>query len=86
MPLPIVNFHCFFGFIEVSRKEQGRSDSTANAGVELSSCVERSKCWCMLVCAVFVESTGALPPDVLFTEAVQILQSKANRIVSEILT
>ena len=76
----------FSGFIEVSRREQGQSESPASADVELFACVERSKCWCKLVCAVFVESTGALPPDVLFTEAVQILQSKANRIVSEILT
>ncbi|KAF5204778.1 Dna-directed rna polymerases i and iii subunit like [Thalictrum thalictroides] len=31
-----------------------------------------------------IESTGALPPDVLFTEAVKILEDKCERILSEL--
>lgn len=31
-----------------------------------------------------VESTGALPPDVLFTEAVKILEQKCERLISEL--
>ncbi|KAK7859863.1 dna-directed rna polymerases i and iii subunit rpac1 [Quercus suber] len=31
-----------------------------------------------------IESTGALPPEVLFTEAVKILESKCERVISEL--
>nr|CAD1839391.1 unnamed protein product [Ananas comosus var. bracteatus] len=31
-----------------------------------------------------VESTGALPPEVLFTEAVKILEEKCNRLITEL--
>eukprot|EP00271_Cylindrocystis_brebissonii_P006626 TRINITY_DN19394_c0_g2_i1.p1 TRINITY_DN19394_c0_g2~~TRINITY_DN19394_c0_g2_i1.p1 ORF type:complete len:315 (+),score=68.73 TRINITY_DN19394_c0_g2_i1:139-945(+) len=31
-----------------------------------------------------IEATGSLPPDVLFTEAIQLLQGKANRIAVEL--
>lgn len=31
-----------------------------------------------------IESTGALPPDVLFTEAVKILESKCERVISDL--
>lgn len=30
-----------------------------------------------------IESTGALPPEVLFTEAVQILEDKCERVITE---
>lgn len=33
---------------------------------------------------VTIESTGALPPEVLFTEAVKILESKCERVISEL--
>jgi len=31
-----------------------------------------------------IESTGALPPEVLFTEAVKILEEKCERVISEL--
>ncbi|KAK6149425.1 hypothetical protein DH2020_016950 [Rehmannia glutinosa] len=31
-----------------------------------------------------IESTGALPPEILFTEAVQILEEKCERVISEL--
>eukprot|EP00268_Persea_americana_P032351 TRINITY_DN31800_c0_g1_i1.p1 TRINITY_DN31800_c0_g1~~TRINITY_DN31800_c0_g1_i1.p1 ORF type:complete len:109 (+),score=26.61 TRINITY_DN31800_c0_g1_i1:290-616(+) len=31
-----------------------------------------------------IESTGALPPEVLFTEAVKILEEKCERIIAEL--
>lgn len=31
-----------------------------------------------------IESTGALPPDVLFTEAVKILEEKCERVITEL--
>nr|CAD1839390.1 unnamed protein product [Ananas comosus var. bracteatus] len=31
-----------------------------------------------------IESTGALPPEVLFTEAVKILEEKCNRLITEL--
>ncbi|KAL5974343.1 hypothetical protein ACLOJK_031007 [Asimina triloba] len=34
--------------------------------------------------AVTIESTGALPPEVLFTEAVKILEDKCERIITEL--
>jgi len=33
---------------------------------------------------VTIESTGALPPEVLFTEAVKILEEKCERVISEL--
>jgi DNA-directed RNA polymerases I and III subunit RPAC1 len=33
---------------------------------------------------VTIESTGALPPEVLFTEAVKILEEKCKRVISEL--
>lgn len=33
---------------------------------------------------VSVESTGALPPEVLFTEAVKILEDKCERVITEL--
>jgi DNA-directed RNA polymerase I and III subunit RPAC1 len=36
-------------------------------------------CW-----TVTIESTGALPPEVLFTEAVKILEEKCERVISEL--
>jgi DNA-directed RNA polymerase I and III subunit RPAC1 len=34
--------------------------------------------------SVTIESTGALPPEVLFTEAVKILEEKCERVISEL--
>lgn len=34
--------------------------------------------------AVTVESTGALPPEVLFTEAIKILVEKCQRVFTEL--
>lgn len=34
--------------------------------------------------AVKIESTGALPPEVLFTEAVKILEDKCERLIAEL--
>ncbi|MCD7459865.1 DNA-directed RNA polymerase protein, partial [Datura stramonium] len=31
-----------------------------------------------------IESTGALPPEVLFTEAVKILEEKCERVITEL--
>jgi DNA-directed RNA polymerase I and III subunit RPAC1 len=31
-----------------------------------------------------IESTGALPPEMLFTEAVRILEEKCERVISEL--
>lgn len=39
---------------------------------------------CGLVGAVSIESTGALRPEVLFTEAVKILTDKCQRILTEL--
>jgi DNA-directed RNA polymerase I and III subunit RPAC1 len=33
---------------------------------------------------VTIESTGALPPEMLFTEAVRILEEKCERVISEL--
>lgn len=33
---------------------------------------------------VSLESTGALPPEVLFTEAVKILEDKCERVITEL--
>ena len=33
---------------------------------------------------VTIESTGAMPPEVLFTEAVKILEEKCERVISEL--
>lgn len=33
---------------------------------------------------VTIESTGALPPEVLFTEAVKILEDKCERVITEL--
>jgi DNA-directed RNA polymerase I and III subunit RPAC1 len=33
---------------------------------------------------VTIESTGALPPEVLFTEAVNILEEKCEKVISEL--
>lgn len=33
---------------------------------------------------VTIESTGALPPEVLFTEAVKILEDKCERVIAEL--
>lgn len=37
-----------------------------------------------LVCLVTIESTGALTPQELFTEAVKILEDKCERVLSEL--
>jgi hypothetical protein len=37
-----------------------------------------------LVCLVTIESTGAITPDVLFTEAVKILEDKCERVITEL--
>jgi len=36
------------------------------------------------VCVVTIESTGALPPEVLFAEAVKILEDKCQSVISEL--
>jgi hypothetical protein len=41
-------------------------------------------CVLLLVCLVTIESTGAIPPDVLFTEAVKILEDKCERVITEL--
>lgn len=33
---------------------------------------------------VTIESTGALPPEVVFTEAVKILEDKCERVITEL--
>jgi DNA-directed RNA polymerase I and III subunit RPAC1 len=38
-----------------------------------------------LLGAVSIESTGALPPEVLFTESIKILTEKCQRILTELL-
>ena len=40
---------------------------------------------CAFCFPVTIESTGALPPEVLFTKAVKILEEKCEWILSEIL-
>jgi len=35
-------------------------------------------------CTVTIESAGDLPPAVLFTEAVKILEDKCERVISEL--
>jgi hypothetical protein len=40
-----------------------------------------SVCVCSLVT---IESTGSMPPEVLFTEAVKILEEKCARVISEL--
>lgn len=37
-----------------------------------------------LVHTVKIESTGVLPPEVLFTEAVKILEDKCDRVISDL--
>lgn len=37
-----------------------------------------------LICTVKIESTGVLPPEVLFTEAVKILEDKCDRVISDL--
>jgi len=37
-----------------------------------------------LVFSVTIESTGALPPEQLFTEAVKILEDKCVRVITEL--
>jgi len=41
-------------------------------------------CVLLLVWPVTIESTGAIPPDVLFTEAVKILEDKCDRVITEL--
>ena len=36
------------------------------------------------VCAVSIESTGALQPDVLMTEAIKVLMGKCRRFTEEV--
>lgn len=41
--------------------------------------------WCLIfVYAVTIESTGSLPPEVLFTEAVKILEEKCEAVIHEL--
>lgn len=35
-------------------------------------------------CAVTIESAAALPPEVVFTEAVKILEDKCDRVISDL--
>lgn len=39
---------------------------------------------CLCPCAVSVESTGILPPDVLVSEAIKILMGKCQRFLNEL--
>lgn len=39
---------------------------------------------CLCLCAVSVESTGILPPDVLVSEAIKILMGKCQRFLNEL--
>jgi hypothetical protein len=39
---------------------------------------------CCVSSLVTIESTGSLPPEVLFTEAVKILEEKCERVISEL--
>ena len=38
----------------------------------------------MFFVSVKIESTGSLPPDVLFTEAVKILEDKCERVIADL--
>lgn len=38
----------------------------------------------LILFVVTIESTGALPPEVLFTEAVKILEDKCERVITEL--
>lgn len=38
----------------------------------------------LCLCAVSVESTGILPPDVLVSEAIKILMGKCQRFLNEL--
>jgi DNA-directed RNA polymerases I and III subunit RPAC1 len=38
----------------------------------------------LLSVSVKIESAAALPPEVLFTEAVKILEEKCERVISEL--
>lgn len=40
--------------------------------------------FCVFCASVTIESTGALPPEVLFTEAVKILEDKCERVITEL--
>lgn len=43
-----------------------------------------SGCADLCLCAVSVESTGILPPDVLVSEAIKILMGKCQRFLNEL--
>ncbi|GJN26949.1 hypothetical protein PR202_gb14918 [Eleusine coracana subsp. coracana] len=45
---------------------------------------KRSNLLWLLILLVTIESTGAMPPEVLFTEAVNILEEKCERVISEL--
>lgn len=43
-----------------------------------------TSCADLCLCAVSVESTGILPPDVLVSEAIKILMGKCQRFLNEL--
>lgn len=56
-----------------------------NLGLTRFNCsIESYICFFLLVWLVTIESTGALPPEVLFTEAVKILEDKCERVIAEL--
>lgn len=74
------DFHFIFVIISKSNRSFCKVNDFRCVCVLLCSLV----CVCVYVCIVSVESTGILPPDMLVSEAINVLLAKCQRFINEL--